>query len=65
MDLAATDKRNTMKLSKISTFLNSIERNSASSKNAYSSGLFHVTNFISQRVLKVQLRNDSCTTVKE
>jgi len=43
------DKPTMMELPKVSTFLNSIERNSASSKKAYSSGLFHLSNFISQR----------------
>ena len=35
-----------MKLSKVAAFLNSVERNSASSKNAYFNGLLHLENFI-------------------
>lgn len=35
-----------MKLSKVAAFLNSVERNSASSKKAYFNGLLHLENFI-------------------
>ena len=35
-----------MKLSKVAAFLNSVERNSTSSKKAYFNGLLHLENFI-------------------
>ncbi len=38
-----------MKLSKIAVFLNSVERNSIGSRRAYSSGILHFSNFISQK----------------
>lgn len=46
-----------MELPKVSTFLSSLSRNSASSKKAYSSGLFHLSNFISERYPKYNCEN--------
>jgi hypothetical protein len=39
-------------LSKVKSFLDSIERNSTSSRNAYSTGLRHFHNFITQKYPK-------------
>ncbi len=38
-----------MKLPKIAVFLNSVERNSIGSRRAYSSGILHFSNFISEK----------------
>jgi hypothetical protein len=47
-----------MRLPKLAAFLNSIERNSIGSKNAYFSGLRHLNNFI---LLKYS--NYNCETI--
>ena len=47
-----------MQLTKPLVFLNSVERNSVSSKNAYSCGLFHLNNFILRKY-----SNYNCETI--
>ena len=47
-----------MKLPKLAAFLNSVERNSIGSKNAYFSGLRHLNNFISRNY-----SNYNCETI--
>lgn len=58
MAIAEIDKLTLMKLPKLVTFLNSVERNSTSSKKAYFSGLIHVSNFILRKY-----SNYNCETI--
>ena len=54
------DNPTLMKLPKLAGFLNSIERNSKSSKHAYFSGLIHLNNFIFSKY-----SNYNCETILE
>ena len=54
------DNPTLIKLPKLSAFLNSIERNSKSSKHAYFSGLIHLNNFIFSKY-----SNYNCETILE
>ncbi len=54
------DNPTLMKLPKLAAFLNSIERNSKSSKHAYFSGLIHLNNFIFSKY-----SNYNCETILE
>jgi integrase len=58
MTTAKMDKFVVMQLTKPLVFLNSVERNSVSSKNAYSCGLFHLNNFILRKY-----SNYNCETI--
>ena len=58
MSIAKIDKPTLTKLSKPAAFLHSVERNSKSSKNAYSSALTHLNNFIFNKY-----SNYNCETI--
>ena len=49
MNTKSENRLTVMKLPKIAVFLNSVERNSIGSRRAYSCGILHFNNFISQK----------------
>ncbi|MGA7010384.1 MAG: hypothetical protein WB612_11680, partial [Nitrososphaeraceae archaeon] len=60
MSTVKMDNPTLMKLPKLAAFLNSIERNSKSSRHAYFSGLIHLHNFIFSKY-----SNYNCETILE